>query len=179
MRLQEGNDFFQEGRYREAEEIFESLRHVESRPIARQAIYGLACTRLRLAENRSQFFDAAKLLEQWRRISPASLGPEDPRMLLPFIPERALSKPRSRSRNEAALFASEEPLLMHFYDYEQEIDKLLLRLADMERQIHAAENREDFLRTMKTELETLRNQIQAIEMIDQEIQKKKQGISSP
>ena len=77
------------------------------------------------------------------------------------------------------MFSSEEPLLMHFYDYEQEINKLLRRLAKMEKQIQTAEDREDFLKTMKTELETLRNQIKSVEAIDQEIQKKKQGISSP
>ena len=178
-RLQEGNSFFQEGNYREAEKIFQSLRHVENQSVARQAIYGLACTRLRLAENREQYLEAAKLLDQWRRISPESLSPEDPRMLLPFIPERALSKPRNRSVGESALFSTDEPDLMHFYDYEQEIDKLLRRLAEMEKQIHAAENREDFLKTMRKELETLRNQIKSIEVIDQEIQKKKQGLSTP
>ena len=177
-RLQEGNRFFQEGNYREAEKIFLSLRHIENPSTARQALYGLACTRLRLAKNRKQYLEAAKLLDQWRRVSPESLGSEDPRMLFPFIPEKAFSKSHSPGGKEAS-FSTKEPFLMRFYDYEQEIDKLLRRLADMEKQVHAAQDREDFLKTMKTELETLRNQIKSIETIDQEMQKKKQGISSP
>jgi tetratricopeptide (TPR) repeat protein len=178
-RLEEGNRFFQEGKYKEAEKIFESLRHIENPLAVRQAVYGLACTRLRLAENRKQYLEAAKLLDQWFRTSSVTLGPEDPRMLLPFIPEKAFSKPRGLPGGDEVLFSTEEPLLMHFYDYEQEINKLLRRLAEMEKQIQAAEDREAFLKTMKMELETLRNQIKSVEAIDQEIQKKKQGISSP
>jgi len=178
-RLQEGNGFFQEGNYREAEKIFQSLQQVEDPQVARQAVYGLACTRLILAENREQFLDAARLLDQWRRISPVSLGLEDPRMLLLFNPETAFQKSPLRSGSEEVLLPAEEPHLMRFYDYEQEKEKLLLRLADMEKQIKAAEELKAHLKTMKKELETLQNQIKSIETIDQEIQEKKQGISSP
>ena len=178
-RLQEGYRFFQEGNYREAEKTFQSLQHVENPPVARQALYGLACVRLRLAENREQFLDAARLLDQWRRISPVSLGLEDPRMLLPFIPETMFQKSHLQPGSEDVLLSTEEPLLVRFYDYEQEIDKLLLRLADMEEQIKAAEELKVYLKAMETELGTLRNQIKSIETIDQEIQEKKQGISSP
>ena len=92
-RLEEGNRFFQEGKYREAEKVFESLRHIENPLAVRQAVYGLACTRLRLAENRKQYLEAAKLLDQWRRISPVSLSLEDPECCFHLFLKRCFPNP--------------------------------------------------------------------------------------
>lgn len=182
--LDEGRRLFRAGDFSAAEEIFSNLQNTgiqtNGRPhMARQVLYGLACTRLMLAENRAEYLEAVRLLDKWRRISPVSLEPEDPRMLLSFFPETIFQSNEDNANSSESEMSVEEPFLMLIYDYEKEIDTLQDRIRSMENQLKRIDSQEAAMKTMAAELEKLRDQIETMETIDQEIQEKKQGITSP
>lgn len=175
-KLDAGNRLFNENNYQAAEKIFLSLQDVKILIIKRQALYGLACTRLRLAENRREYFAAVQLLDQWRGLLPASHGPEDPRMLLPFFTD---SSQKESGDNQGISGNSWKSIKASAIECEKENETLRRRLRGMEKQLQELESQADSRKTMEIELETLRNQIKSIETIDQKIQEKKQGISPP
>jgi len=195
--LAEGNRFFGDGDYESAETVFQNLQQSENPIVIRQALYGLACSRFMLAEDRQEYIDAIEILELWRRISSTGLEREDPRMLLEVFPEALPSAPEGGSQGASS---GEKHFLVRVLDYEKEIGDLENRLAGLKKQIkeierqkgsiksmeaameameEAMEASENTARIMEAELLKLREQIQTIETIDQEIREKKQGISSP
>lgn len=205
-RLDEGHRLFKEGNYSAAESVFENLQETGNPDVIRPALYGLACSRFMLAESKEEFLDAVEILELWRRISPVSLEQEDPRMLLSIFTEGTF--PRDSNNEAAGPKASEERFLMWFFDYEERIKALKEQVASLDMMITSCEEQnEDAMAEMQTvmvemeaaneslketlkakeeaaralagELSKLREQIKTFETIDQEIQEKKQGISSP
>jgi len=195
--LGEGNRFFADGNYESAQTVFQNLQRSENPVVIRQALYGLACSRFMLAEDRQEYVDAIEILGLWRRISSTGLEHEDPRMLLDVFPKALPPAPEGESQGASS---EEKHFLVRVLDYEKERGDLEDRVAGLKGQIKelerqkgsiksmeaamkamekAMEASEDTARTMETELFKLREQIQTIETIDQEIREKKQGISSP
>jgi DNA repair exonuclease SbcCD ATPase subunit len=195
--LEEGNRLFADGDYESAETVFQNLQRSENPVVIRQALFGLACSRFMLAEDRQEYIDAIEVLELWQRISSTGLKREDPRMLLAVFP-KALPSVSGGGLQDAS--PGKEHFLVRVLDYEKEMDDLEQRVVGLKRQIKelerqkgsiknmeaamkamekAMEASEETAKTMETELLKLREQIQTIETIDQEIREKKQGISSP
>lgn len=205
VRLAEGNRLFKEGDYSAAADVFQNLKETGNQDVIRPALYGLACSRFMLADSKQEYLEAVEILELWKRISPPSLEQEDPRMLLSLFAEGAL--PRDSKGETDGRPDSEEHFLMWSFNCEERIDALEDQIAVMKKEITAyekkktamkeiessmaemeaankamkdvLEEKEDTMRAMVEELSKLREQIRTIETIDQEIQEKKQGISSP
>lgn len=177
--LAEGNLLFEKGDFEAAEKIFQDLRSAGNPLIKRQAIYGLACTHLMIAENRAEYIEAVYLLDQWRRISSDAFGPEDPRMFLSFFPEMIYQKSKKENKASENEKTMEEPFLFMKYDYEKEIEALQRRIRSMEKRLKIIDTQKAEMEEMEDELKKLKDQIETIETIDQEIQEKKQGLSSP
>lgn len=84
--LNKGIKAFDAGSYEEAKSNFEMLSNVAENPdIKREALFGLATTRLIQASNKDQFDRAVATWEKWAAQAGASKGIEDPRMLTPFF----------------------------------------------------------------------------------------------
>lgn len=188
--LDEGNRLFTEGQYASAEAVFEDLRQSINPAVVHQARYGVACSRFMLAENRKEYLEAIEILKRWQRNSSNYPGHGDPRMLLAFF-SKVL--PSTTGKSSKGADSEEKHVLVRFLEYQQQMAALKKRIADLERQRgamkameaamgvmeNAMKANENTARTMEAELLKLRQQIKTLETIDQEIQEKKQGISSP
>lgn len=203
--LDEGNRLFREGDYSAAAVVFQNLRETGNQDVLRPALYGLACSRLMLADSRQEYLEAVEILELWQRISPPSLKQEDPRMLLLFLAGEAA---HPDSKGEGAVRPdSEDNFLIRLFECRERIEALEDQIAGLKKEItsyekqksamegveysmaemeaankamkKALKEKEDALRAIVEELSKLREQIKTLETIDQEIQEKKQGISSP
>lgn len=206
-RLDEGNRLFSEGDYSAAEVVYQELQETGNQEVIRPALYGLACSRFMLAENKQEYLEAIEVLELWQRISPGALDEEDPRMLLALFSKVHPGGQKGAPDNPQV---SEDYFLMWFFDCEERIGELEDQIEGLKQEITAYEKqrnavkekeaaneameealkekeameqalkeKEGALASMAKELSKLRGQIKTLETIDQEIQEKKQGISSP
>jgi len=196
-RLDEGNRFFKEGDYSSAVTVFQDLKETGDQEVIRPALYGLACSRFMLAESKQEYIEAVKVFELWQRISPGTLEQEDPRMLLALFSK---VQPGDLGEEPDGPRISENYFFMWFFDYEERIGELEDQITELKKEIATCEQqknavkemeaaneameetlkkKEDTVRSMAEELSKLRDQIKTFETIDQEIEEKKQGISSP
>lgn len=77
---------FDSGDYQKAQNGFEMLSELaKNSDIRRQAFFGLASTRLVLADSREAFDSAVAAWEKWAGEAGPCKGMEDPRMLTPFF----------------------------------------------------------------------------------------------
>jgi hypothetical protein len=77
---------FDAGDYEKAQTGFEMLGHLAKNPdIRRDALYGLASTRLILADSKDAFDSAVAEWKKWADQAGSTKGMEDPRMLTPFL----------------------------------------------------------------------------------------------
>jgi hypothetical protein len=195
--LDEGNRLFMAGDYSAAAAIYENLKETGDQEVIRPALYGLACSRFMMAGNRQEYLDAIEVFELWQRISPATPKQEDPRMLLVLFPEPDSGEEES---DEDALSDPEQNKLMWFFNSREKIDELEAKIIRLQKEVAAYESHKESMkelaavnraqrdaleakeastRAMAKELAKLREQIHTLETIDQEIQEKKQEISSP
>ena len=84
--LMNGYDAFEQENYKNAANIFVYLYKLDTKSrISRLAFYGLACSRLMLAENPKAFKKALEVWHNWADTFPPALDAEDPRMLEPLL----------------------------------------------------------------------------------------------
>lgn len=84
--LQKAAKAFDSGDYLKARTGFEMLSNLaKNSDIRRQALYGLASTRLVLADSKEAFDCAMAAWEQWAAVAGSSKGMEDPKMITPFL----------------------------------------------------------------------------------------------
>lgn len=190
-RIAEGNKLFWDGKYTEAEAMFLWLQHSDDPDVTRQALYGLACTRLIQAENRQAYVEAVEILDLWQAMSSVTSGKEDPRMLLSVFDETS---------QEDQAEGTEGHGLVRIFDCRKKICTLESRIDELNDLLAASEKKtssinkmaasikvlkkrlsikEESEQAMAEELVKLKGQLKTLETIDQEIQEKKQGISSP
>ncbi|MFO7559225.1 MAG: tetratricopeptide repeat protein [Desulfobacterales bacterium] len=160
--LRKGHEAFQNEDYPKALEIYQRLSQLAGNAeIRRKALYGLACTRLILSENRKDLDEAIILWDAWSRIAPSELADEDPRMLEPLFSDRAiLEKIKQKTSSGKQIDDNEDSSEM----LKTRDDKIL----QLQKQLNIMEN----------EVETLRHQIRSLEEIDQDIFEKKKDIST-
>jgi uncharacterized coiled-coil protein SlyX len=187
--IADGNRFFWKGEYAAAEAVFLRLQRSDNPDVTRQALYGLACTRLLMAENRQAYLDAVEILMLWQEMSPAVSDREDPRMLLAIFSATVQGNPDEEAH-----------VLLQLLDSKKQVRALENRIVALERRLAASDReaasademsasveemkkrlsaKEESLEAMAEELVKLKSQLKTLETIDQEIQEKKQGISSP
>ena len=84
--LMNGYDAFEQKNYENAVHIFAYLNDLDTKSrISRLAFYGLACSRLIMAENAKEFNKALDLWHEWADAYSPDLDAEDPRMLEPLL----------------------------------------------------------------------------------------------
>lgn len=82
LSLAMGRKAFREGAFRKAAKLFQALeKEAAEVTIRRRALYGLACSRLMLANNPEGVAAALSLLDRWDGLAPDQGRAEDPRML--------------------------------------------------------------------------------------------------
>ncbi len=77
---------FESGHYEKAQTGFEMLKNeAKNSDIRRSALFGLAATRLVLADNKDEYDRAVTTWKKWADEVKSCRGLEDPRMLTPFL----------------------------------------------------------------------------------------------
>ncbi len=162
--LEEGNKTFQKGSFNKAQEFYEILyRNSRDETIAREALYGLACTHFILAKNSDDFNKAIVFWNKWSNLAPSVWEDEDPRMLGPLLQNKV--KKWITDAGTVEILKSEA-------------NKVKLLLQSKEQEILTLKHQIKSLEEKEQEILTLKHQIKSLEEIDQRIQKKKQEISS-
>ena len=157
--LKKALNAFNRFEFKTAFQIYTDLSvHAKDKGISRKAFYGLACTRLILAEHIKDFDEAIIAWNIWNRLYNKELGYEDPRMLSPYLLDTITPKKDNNNTKTTKTAAPHRKLLRA---KDNEIKRLKSRLT-----------------TMKKEVQTLNNQIESLEAIHQKIQEKKKEISS-
>jgi len=156
--LEKALNFFNKFEFKPALQIYTDLTiHAKDTGISRKAFYGLACTRLILAENIKDFDEAIIAWNTWNRLYNKELGYEDPRMLSPYLLDTITPKKNNNNKETTKAAAPHRKLLRA---KDNEINRLKSKLI-----------------TMKNEVQTLKHQIESLEAIHQKIQEKKKEIS--
>ena len=177
--LVRGHEAFQRREFKKALEIFDTLRHqAKNNEIVRKATFALACTHFVLAENPEEFKAAMALWEAWKQILPTSIADEDPRMLDQLL--QKLSYVEAETKTGGASNSSKTAEYQHeLRTNEKEIRSLKQKLEDREKEIIVLKEQNMLLKGKEAELEKLRNQINALEVIEHKIQRKKKEMTSP
>ena len=161
--LQHGDTAFREGNYQKAIEIYSILSQIaKNKTTRRKALYGLACTKLVLAETPAERNEAIILWDAWSELAPSEMPAEDPRMLRPVLTGKNI--PDSPPPKE--IFPSESPNQEAMR--EQEIQSRDKKIKKLKKSISAQQK----------EIEKLKHQINSLEAIDKDMMQKKKEIST-
>ena len=171
----EGVQAFRKGDYNKAMALFEFLSEsTGDETIYRKALYGLASTRLILAQNAGEFNEALDLWDCWSQQVPSEIEMEDPRLMTPFLdrvgsffgPEGKLKKegkPKDKTVYKNHLVYRDAVVYKNLLEgKEKEIERLKSRIEAKERDVRR-----------------LRHQIESLEAIHLKFQEKQKEISSP
>jgi hypothetical protein len=179
--LESGLAAIKKAQYAEAEVLLQKLSDTSgSQLIRRQALYGLAVTRLMMANSNEQFQEALLTWRKWRQSDFREATGEDPALLEPFLmckfPPGSIEEV-SAANSDTCRGAVAWPL------YEQalkkaESDQKSLEMLKKKHEALKAE-KESLIKTRDSEIQILEDKIKALEAIDQKIQQKKTEISSP
>lgn len=153
------------GNYEKALEIYRMLSQLARREkIRRQALYGLACTRLITADTPKEMETSITLWEAWSQLLPETLTREDPRLLTTVLEQKRkliIESARNKSTQKTMTDnAGRDDALSREKD--QEINKLKSRVNSLEQ-----------------EIQILEHQLESLEAIDQKMQEKKKEFTSP
>lgn len=166
-----------EGKYPESAKQFALIREQTANPsMARMALYGLACSKLMVANTPKEYHEALGLWQTWVQCAVPAKEHEDPVLFQPIIDRKLLISniPLSANSNEAI---EEGDYITRWFIIRagQEMERLRGQLEVANQKI---ENRDKKIKTFKAEIIRLNEQIKAFETIDQKIQKKKNAIPS-
>jgi hypothetical protein len=181
---------YRTGNYEKAAELFNTvLMNTHDDDVARQALYGLACAQIMLADSSVRYREAYGLWQTWYGL-PAQIPPwEDPRLLGPVF-DKLLFPGRERKsppNDDAPSGTQNEPVLPAYppgkgdtsadammTPEERDLYRSLIRIKE-EENIRLT----DQLEKMAEENRSLKQQLEAIEEIHQEINQKKKGLQQP
>ena len=170
---------YQTAKYESAAEKFGAIREQTTDPImARMALFGLACSRLMMAEDPQSYHDALALWNAWVQCASASnkQDRENPLLLAPLIQDKMLFSHISLSAGEKADIEDGQNIPRWFMvEANKELQRMKRQLADDQQRIAYRDKRIEIL---EKENMRLKKQIKAFETIDQKIQKKKNAIPS-
>lgn len=163
--------------YLESAESFEAIRTAaQNKRFALMALYGLACSKLMVAKTPSEYNDAMMLWLQWVENAPEEFDYENPMLVGALLQEKMLFS-NIPLKSDKAQEESPEPMVSRWLliRSKQELDRLRREL-DATRE--ALEKRKKVNQAQQKEIVRLKQQIKALETIDQKIQKKKNAIPS-
>lgn len=151
--LEEAVGTFNAGDYGKAKSAFEMLSEsTQSQDIGRQALYGLAASKLFLARTADEYRDALTTWEKWSGMEHPGTNPEDPRLLTPFLLHMEPVFKAAKTRTQVGK-AKEADLQSR----EKETQSLRAKLEQRDREIRR-----------------LRHQLESLEEIHRKYQEKKQ-----
>lgn len=161
--------------YRAATENFLSVVEFTTDPVlARKALFSLACTQMMLADTEDKFRTAMTYWEAWLQAAPRNWEFENPILFDPIVNNRFFAGFRGRDTLQEQV-AKSAPSTSNWseFDLQTELDRMKLELEAARQQ---ADERQDTIRVLKQENAKLKEQIRALELIDQKIQEKKTAI---
>jgi hypothetical protein len=167
---EEGLTAFQRGDYERAQRCFEGVsKHAVSEGLRRKGLYGLACTRLLVAQTAEEYQAALHLWGLWNQLGSPELGEEDPRMIALILPRlypteltRISATSQLAPQNPSKIGNTQAVKVVKDRECEKQ-----LRESDRE------------VQRLKRQIRTLRLQIEALETIHRRIQEKKKEVSPP
>jgi hypothetical protein len=172
-------DAYLKGDYQGAAEQFEVLREQSSGgSMARMALYGQACAELMAAEKPQDYQTALDLWKTWLSCAPKEYHVENPVIMAPLVKEKMLFSNLQPANDDTDSFkdiGGEQTTQWVLIKTRQELDNLKEKLIFSEK---AVKQREKKIGTLEKEIARLKDQIQALETIDQKIQEKKSAIPS-
>ena len=181
---------YRSGNYDKAEALFNQLLlSTDDDDVARQALYGLACARIMLADSSARYREAYGLWQTWYGL-PAQIPLwEDPRMLGPVFDKLLFPGRESLKGPDQTLpsVSDDEPILFAYppgtgaasadammTPEKKGLYRSLIHIKDEENRLLKEQ-----LEKLKKENRSLEEQLKAIEDIHQEINQKKKGIQQP
>jgi hypothetical protein len=168
---------YQNGDYSAAAKQFEALRERSSGgSLARIALYAQACAQLMAAETPQGYQVALTLWRTWLSSAPTSMVHESPVLMAPLVEEKMLFSNLRPSEDDAATLKQEHEMTQWvLIKTRQEMDHLKKQLAVSEKNV---KQRDLKLKKLEKQIAKLKEQMRALESIDQKIQKKKSSIPS-
>jgi hypothetical protein len=173
--LEEGLEAFHNGEYGKAMAVFEFLSEsTESEAIYRRSLYGLASTRLILAQSAAEFSEAKALWDCWSQQATSEIRGEDPRMMTPLLARIAASMDSGKILKKEGNSKDKTVYKNHLVYRDVVVYKNLLDAK--EKEIGRLRSR---FETKEKEVRRLRHQIESLEAIHLKYQEKQKEISSP
>lgn len=179
--MDRGLEAFQTGDYRKARKIFEKMSFSSEPLVSRQALYGLSCTRLVLADTPRQYAAALAQWQSWSRRAPLKYDIEDPRLLTPLL-GRLAPPAGTKSQPVEKKPPTNKPDTVSLKRYkicEGKMRELKDRIEGLESQKKLLSYYVDYTARLEREIWNLKHKISSLEAIDKKILEKKKEISSP
>lgn len=170
---EEGLRAYENGDYRKAAQLFDGLTQKGfDSGLRRKALYSLACTRMVMASNPEDFRKALETWNQWEALSQPTSRYEDPRLMAPLL---LYTRPPY------------EPILDNVGrdpGAPQEVEPIRPMPKFPDRSKHKPMELPEQscykqTRPLEREINRLKNQIKALESLDQHIQERKREIAVP
>jgi len=179
LALKQGYAALEKGDPEAAQAIFEELKNNSSiMTIKRRAHYGLAVAQFLASQDETQHQAAIATWHQWRDSYPVDENCEDPRVLEPLVICPDTSAPKLWPMGEAAC-KGKVPGYLHD-ELRGDFQRLQQHVLQLEKTISQLKTEKQQLKDAKNkEIQLLKEKIKALEAIDQNIEKKKNEISSP
>ncbi len=170
--MEEATLAFEKGDYARAAAMFETLSEdARDETVSRRALFGLAASRLMLAQTPDEYADAMNVWECWNGRAPLNADGEDARMMTPFL-ERITSHMVSDSQSARA----KAPPPPKDGNPNNNIALYKNLLQSKEKEIELMKSKLD---TREKEIRRLRHQINSLEEIHLKFQERKQEVSTP
>jgi DNA repair exonuclease SbcCD ATPase subunit len=183
--LKQGQDAFFNAEFQAAERIFEQLaQQATHADIVHAALYGMACSRYAQAQTPAAIQDALEAWNAWYQVTPVPFNTLDPRMMAPMMQTIAAQKQFERRieglQDQLAAASAELSAL------QAELEKRLSEMASLQTQQIALRSRHGAeieqlngqIANLAQENTKLRNQLKALQAIEQGIKAKKKVITS-
>jgi len=176
-RYNAAKETYLKGSYDESAQQFALLREQTANPaMARMALYGLACSKLMVANTPKAYHEALGLWQTWVQCAVPANEHEDPILFKPIVENKLLvSKIPLNADSDRSIEEGDYITRWFIVRTDQEIAKLRDQLEVANQKV---ENRDKKIKAFKAEIVRLNEQIKAFESIDQKIQKKKNAIPS-
>jgi hypothetical protein len=160
-----------------AAEAFLSVLEQTTDPVlARKALFGLACARFMLADTEDEFGAAMTYWKAWMRAAPQNWALENPLLFDPIVGNKFIVPNEVRDTVQHQVEESAAPSsIWSDIELQYELARIKVQLEAAEQQ---AVQQQAAIRTLEQENAKLKEQIRAIELIDQKIQEKKTAIPS-
>lgn len=159
--LKRGHQLYRVGNLPGAAQIFENVsQRTESGLILKRALFGLAVTRMVLAEDPKMYEDALRIWSNWSVLAPMTLSVKELRMLEPLFTRILPSELAEMKQREEA--------------YQQEIRRYKQLLAAEKKEKNSLKKK---LISKENDIKSLKYKIESLEMIDQEKNRKKRKTS--